>query len=504
MTSPQHPALASQSELDRATRATRATLAALGPAIAQGGAALLLRHALAFAVTFAGGVVLARALGAALVGVYFAALTLFSIARQLIDFSVTTHVIRSSEAPTLSTLSRCFWLQQGIGLAVLLVTVVAVLGNAHRPLFPEYSDVLGRLLVAAAIGAYFQSWQSIPAARLERTFAFGRVGLIEVSEAMAFNVVAVALVVSGAGAWALVFALAARGLVPAAIAYSLSPFRPTEGPRGRLSPALRQELASLTGAQGVVWAMNLAPTVIIGGFAGPRALAIAQLAYSLLGSLGTIAGLSNRLSLVAVSRVQSDPAAVGTLVSRSLSVLSVAFVPPLLASASLAPIWVPVVYGEEWTPVAAVMFIGAFPMAAAALLGVIHAVVVSRGFGTLILRQSVLHLIVFCAILGLLVTRAGPLSLAIAHLVTIPSALIFVRVHRRTVGAIHATHALATAGAAAALALIVWQLAAAGASVMAIALWLVFLTGAIWLSWSIVRPRAVLAWIAQSKTGHTS
>src|SRR3989339_655349 len=155
-----------------------------------GGKALVLRHVFGFIVNFLGGVILARYFGPEIIGTYYISFTIFMFGRALVDFGVLTHFIRLHEEPDTAAIKAAFGLQQIIGLCYVFICAVIVV-----PLAAKYYAVQGIswLIMSAAVASYFYSWQSVPLSLFERKVDYKKVGIVEVSEIISFNIAAVTI-----------------------------------------------------------------------------------------------------------------------------------------------------------------------------------------------------------------------------------------------------------------------------------------------------------------------
>jgi PST family polysaccharide transporter len=448
---------------------------------ARGGGVLLLRHGIGFAVNAVGGVVLARQLGPSVMGLYFAAYMVFTVGRQLVDFCVTPHLIRHPESQP--HYARYLWLQRALAGSLLVVVLGGVAAGGLRHVAPEHATDLAWLVSAAALGAAAFAWQSVPVADLERRLAYRQIGWIEVLEPITFNGVAILLVLGGGSVRALSVALVLRGLVPAVAAQRLAFL-----PRGTRSSAagvtrLAGELSPLVGAQATLWAILVAPAVLVGKLAGPEQLGYSQLAYSLLGSIGIPAAVFQRVTFAALSRLQDDPLRFERAVSRSLALLAGFFLPLLSLLGSFALLWVPRVCGPQWTPMARVLLVATLPVALASFLGLVYAAVLAHGLNRLVLWQNVVHGLIYWTVLASLARSLGALAVPIAHLAALPAGLLYYRAFRTRHGGLQLVAVWAALAGAVGLSSICWSLVARGHTLAAVLAWVAVMSVVVPWGW---------------------
>ena len=448
---------------------------------ARGGGVLLLRHGIGFAVNAGGGIVLARELGPAVMGLYFAASMVFTVGRQLVDFCVTPHLIRHPEAQPHYT--QYLWLQRLLAGAMLVLVLGGVAAGGIARLAPEHATDLAWLLAAAALGAAAFAWQSVPVADLERRLAYRRIGWIEVLEPLVFNAVAITLVLAGGSVRALAAALLLRGLVPALAAQHLALLPRGARPSVAQLTRLAGELLPLVGAQATLWAILLAPAVLVGKLAGAEELGYSQLAYSLLGSVGIPAAVFQRVTFAALSRLQADAESFERAVRRSLVLLAALYLPLLSLLGGFAPVWVPRVCGAQWTPMAPVLLLATLPVALASFLGIVYAAILAHGENRLVLWQNIAHGIVYWTVLALLARPLGAVAVPLAHLAALPAGILYYRAFRARHGGVAMPGLWAAVAATAGLSFGCWQLVARGHLWMAALVWLAVQAVAIPWTW---------------------
>jgi O-antigen/teichoic acid export membrane protein len=402
---------------------------------AQSGGILLFRHGLAFAANFLGGIFLNRWLGPEKMGLYFTVFTYFIIGRQVIDFSLSTFLIQSAEEPDRQKLSSCFWFQNLIALLILAVGFSMIfLGFPEWVVGPAAAKEFSLLLAGAALGLLVYSWQSLSVAVLERKMAYSKVGLVEVLDPLIFNLLAVGLVWKGFGIFSLALALAVRGILPALAAAWVSGFRPAwEVDLLWLRTSLRR-VSPLIASQAVNWGTLLAPSILLVKEAGASEFAFANMAYSLLGSMGFLVGIFQRISFASFSRLQGEPDRLNRMAERLLNLLTMVYVPIFFGLGAWAPVWVPEVYGEAWRPMASVMVWAALPTILTGLFSVFYSSVLAGGLNRLVFFQNLANGVIFWVALALLTPVAGPLAWPLSHLAAVPCALIYVRAHIRKYG----------------------------------------------------------------------
>jgi PST family polysaccharide transporter len=184
---------------------------------------LLVRQVSIYALTFIGGVVLARVLDPADFGTFGITTFLVNLLALVTDFGMSPALIQREEE------IQERYLQVGFTMKLVLITAVTVLAWVLTPwvarFYPNLTTELVWLVRAVAFSLYLNMFRSISALQLERRIEYGRVAVVEVVEAVVYQGTAVGLALLGYGIWSLVWAVLARGLLGAALLYGIAPWR---------------------------------------------------------------------------------------------------------------------------------------------------------------------------------------------------------------------------------------------------------------------------------------
>ncbi len=439
---------------------------------AKGGGALFLRHLCGFTVNFIGGIILARHLGPEILGLYFISFSILVVLRELVDFGVATHFIRLPHDPTPSELRTAFIFQQSVGGILLLAGAVLFrlsIGTPHEELL---------ILVASAfVGAYFYSWQSIPVSSFERRLDYYRVGMVEVADIASFNVIAVLLTMMGYGIWGLVIANMARGIVPATLATFMLGLSPHKGARLSSLKDLLLQTTPFLGAKVSVWAVILAPSVLLSSLAGSRAFGIAQLSHNVMGTIMVVPMIFQRVSLSALSRIQEDREAFNRAVGKSLLLLSMVCIPLITGVSSFSPLWVPFLYGEKWIDMSGVVLLSVFPFMVASLLSIPTSALMAKGYPSIVFKQNVLHGVLFWVVMLITAPLLKELAMPVTYLVSLSSAYLVIKGYMRYCGRLDTGYFLILLLLAGGTTVLSWYLNTVGMTGLSLLVWLLFISG---------------------------
>jgi O-antigen/teichoic acid export membrane protein len=259
--------------------------------------------------------------------------------------------------PSLSEADRStvFWTSLAIGAALTCAGVLAsgpIAAFYGEPEVKSLFAVLACTFVIASLGSTQHALQL-------REMNFRAVEIRIMIATVAGAVVGLSAAVGGLGAWALILQQITNEVVGTLLLWAVSPWKP------RLIYSLRS-LRELGGYGGRVFSAEIlfqfnrnTDSLLIGRFLGARALgAYALAATVILVPFNKIANPIQTVLFPAFSRIQDDPARIGSIWLRVNRVVAAVSVPALLGLAAVAPDFVAVVLGEKWsdaTPVLQVL-----------------------------------------------------------------------------------------------------------------------------------------------------
>ena len=393
----------------------------------RGGGLLGLRQVFAQALNLAGYAIVARLLGPTEIGVLGIVLFVVAFLGTCGGAGLQASLIRLPDEPSEDDYRAVFTLQELIMGVIALGAFLAAPWLAALYGRPPEETWLFRLVgVTLAV----TSFQAIPAAKLERRLDFGRVALVEVSQALAYNVVLVALVWLGWRTASFGPALVARALVGAVLATAVSPWsaRPRwDWPRAQ---AFLRVGAPLQGTFLVSQLKDSITPIFIGLAAGAATVGYVQWAQTLASGPMWASLVLSRVYLPTFARVQHEPATLGRFVEGAVRATHALVAPAAtLLLALLAPITV-LVFGPQWLaalPIVRVLWLGnlVLPTSTALL-----AFLVALGDTRASLRFALVWLVTMW-VLGIpLVLYAGGIGYALATVGVLATHLVLFRVAR--------------------------------------------------------------------------
>jgi teichuronic acid exporter len=298
-------------------------------------------------VTLPASIVLARVLTPIDYGIF--GITSFIVA----FFSIFSNVgfgaalIQQSEPPSREDLTTTFTVQMALvcGMTAVGFLIAEPASQAYQ-LNEEGVWLIRVLLLSLPLSLL----RTIPALLLERELLFGRVSIIEAVETLSFYGTAVVLALLDFGTWSFVWATIVRGILGVGVALVLSPWRPGIGfSRSVAERLIRFGLPYQLREVLTIFKDALTP-IVLGLLVGAAAVGYITWAvtFALLPVLLT--GPLWRVMFPAVSRAQSDPALLKSLIERSLRLSAIVFFPLSFLLMGAAPEIIEYIYTEQWAP----------------------------------------------------------------------------------------------------------------------------------------------------------
>lgn len=299
------------------------------------------RHLAMFAVFVA----LARHLGPEAFGLAALAMVMPLILAAPVTKGIPEALIQRPEIDPLH-LDSAFWLLVTVGAVLSAVTWFGadLIGKA----FGE--PLLGELVRWTCLVITIQAIAAVPTAILKRELRFRTFALRTLTGSITGGTVGIAMAISGFGVWSLVAMLIVQAATEAVVVLLGSRWRP----QLRYSHAHCTQLYGFAAPIAVsgVWTIlnSELPKIVLGSFLGPAAVGIYALARRPLELLSEVfLGPIIAIALPAVSRIQTDLTKVDHFFNASTRMAAIAGFAVFVGFAAVAPIAVPLVFGEHWS-----------------------------------------------------------------------------------------------------------------------------------------------------------
>ncbi|MEA3166877.1 MAG: hypothetical protein QOJ26_1751 [Thermoplasmata archaeon] len=319
-----------------------------------------LSYGLRQAVQFGAGIVIARLLVPRDFGVFALASLAIAILALARNLGLAAALVRDPEL-TEAKRSTAFWTNAAVGL--LLAAAMALAAPTLAGWFGEPRLAFALWWLAPTF--LLDTLTSVHDALLERDRGYRRRAARDSAATLLGTVAALALAWMGAGWTALVVQRVVASVASMAFLWTSVPWRPhLTFDRGSLRGLLAFGLP-LAGWTALTWLSNNVDSLLVGRWLGPVALGTYTLAYSVARGPGQLVqAILGGILYPELARIQHDLAQVRAVYLASLRHILAALLLPLAAMAALAPTFVPLVYGKQWT--AAVPLVQLFAIVAIA------------------------------------------------------------------------------------------------------------------------------------------
>lgn len=268
-------------------------------------------------------------------------------------------------------LDTTWCLEAGRGL--LLFVVVFVSAPYIASFFGEPGAT--RLIQAIGLSPLLIGLKNPGVVYFRKSLSFHKEFAYEVSSKFVRLLVGVAYALVSPTVWALVFAFLASDLTRFVLSYVLHSYRPWPS----FDRAAAYELIDfgkwITASSIINFIYSRGDDVFVGWFLSATALGFYQYAYRIADMPSTeISEVIANVTFPAYSRLQDEPEQLRNALLRSLRIVGFATYPVAFGIALVAPSFVPVVLGPDWTPMIVTMQL-------LAVYGLLHAL--TRNFGSI-------------------------------------------------------------------------------------------------------------------------
>ena len=319
----------------------------LGRRSSQAALQLAVRSVILRGLTFIGTIALARLLAPSDFGVYGIVAFVISIWSAVGDFGLGAALVQQAEEPTHAQLRTVWTTQQCIALAaVVLIWFAAPAAAGVISGLPSDTTLMLRVL---SLGLLMSSLRTLPAVMMERELRFGPLAAAEVVQQVTFYLVAVALAIAGAGAWAFVIGGVGQLAMGAVIVNLAWRRRPSIGiDRAWLRSMFGFGLA-YQGSVVVLTVRDAPLPALVGLVSGTVAAGLTQFAVRIAMTISTIDEMVSRIAFPAFARLQGHPDKQARALDTAILMTALILVPAQCWIAAVAPVLVPLVFGSQWS-----------------------------------------------------------------------------------------------------------------------------------------------------------
>jgi PST family polysaccharide transporter len=359
------------------------------------------------------GVVVARLVVPADMGVYAAALVVVALVVGISELGVSVGVIRTPRpldqvAPTAVTIAVVWSVLITLALVITAPGWAAALGS------PSAAGPLRLMAIAVAIGGF----SAVPSAIAQRTFRHRRRAVAELTGFACGAIATVILAAAGAGAWSLAAGRVITNLVAAVVLLASPTLRSAIGFRLDAARELLGVGLPLTGASLVALALWQVDYVVVGRQLGGTQLGLYVLAFNLASWPVTALSVAARaVTLPTFAELRGDPQRCAAAFPVALRTVLSAAIPAAAMLTVTAPALVRVVYGVRWNAAGEVLAVLAWLGAVRVVVDVAVDFLAAAGRTTAILGTHAVWLAVLTPILVMSARVGGIRGVGLAHVV---------------------------------------------------------------------------------------
>lgn len=242
--------------------------------------------------------------------------------------------------------STVFWLSGATGLGFTLLGIALSWPIAAFYGEPEVQP----LFAALSLGFVVRSLGSTQAALLSREMDFRSLELRMIAGTAVGSVVGISLALGGFGAWAIILQQVVAAVVSTVLLWVFTPWRPA----ARFSMASVRRFAGFSGnvfGTRILFYLNRnADNLLVGRYLGPQSLGAYALAYNvMLLPMSRLGAPVVEVFFPAFSQMQRDFDRLASLWIRVNRMIGALTIPAMLGLIIVAPEFVRVVFGEQWT-----------------------------------------------------------------------------------------------------------------------------------------------------------
>ncbi|AFY66517.1 oligosaccharide flippase family protein [Geitlerinema sp. PCC 7407] len=319
--------------------------------VMRGGVYLALRQGLGMVISLGGVLLLTRTIGPDQYGIYTAVYSLFWYLQTISQLGISVYLVRREGQE-----EQKFIYDQGFTLLLLMALSAVAIAFVGLPWIGQwvrlesFQPVARTMLFTLPLVLVGQ----VGMAQLERKLDYRRVALIELANQLMFYLVGLGCAFQGMGVWAPVAGWWAQQAQSVILLLWAARYRP----QFHWDPKLiREMLGYSVGFSASYWiwqARVLVNPLIVGRYAGADAVGYIALAIRMVEVLGFVKGVTWRISIAALARLQDDTERLRKAVNEGMGLQILAIGPLLVVLAIALPYLLPVMFGPEWLPVLSV------------------------------------------------------------------------------------------------------------------------------------------------------
>jgi PST family polysaccharide transporter len=380
---------------------------------------LVVRAIVVRGITLLGTIALARLLTPSEFGAFAVVTVLVTFLAILGDFGTSAALIQQDHDPTSIELSTAFVTQLGVWTTtgIVIWVTAGALPTVWPGLPPDVTGIARLLAVALFVGGL----RAVPTVMLSRVLRFGPLAIVEIGQQIVYFGSAVALAALGYGIWSFAIAgLAQSVFATVVINVAWGRWFGLRFDR-RVARRLWGFGIAYQAGNALTWGRD-AVVPSLGWLAGGLdAIGFLGFAWRNGQLVTAVEQIVQRVAFPAFSRLQRDPERQGAMAGTAIQLVMLAVATIQGWIVATAPILVPIVFTDRWTPAIVPLQIVCLGSLATGPMLVLRALVYARGESRRALALTAAGLLVLLAAFPLLAIQAGlggaALALAISSYV---------------------------------------------------------------------------------------
>jgi O-antigen/teichoic acid export membrane protein len=316
---------------------------------------VLLSTIISGVVQYAQILILAHFMGPSAFGLITIIYLTYAFASLFVDCGMGAAII-SFQLSDRDSFSTLFWLNLAAGGAIALLLFAAA------PLLAAFfdSDRLGSLVRLVAVCPFILSFSLQYLSLLQKELRFGAIAAAEIAGKCTGMVVFAVLLLTTRGLdapiWALLVDTAVRACILVLAGRRLTPVAPVFRPR--IVARYYSYGAFQLGDRITNFLATRVDHILIGAFLTPEDLGYYSFAYTLVSQPHIRIGpVLKRLSIPLLARAQDAPPALKKTYLSVVDLLLTISVPLLMGITFLSPLYIPLFFGDKWTPSIPLVFV---------------------------------------------------------------------------------------------------------------------------------------------------
>lgn len=245
-------------------------------------------------------------------------------------------------------LSTSFWANIIMGLTLFTIFFFA------SPLIADFfkEKTLRPILIVSSAGLVIGSFGIIHKALLEKGLDFKRASIVDICAAFISGTVSILLAINDFGVWSIVFGSIASSIVSVIVLWKMNKWRPSFKFSFRHFRDLFRFGGNVMGSKFVGYIAMRVDYLVVGKLLGTAPLGYYSLARNLTSfPVQKISWTVMRVAFPVFSSIQDNVNALKYGYLKTVKYISLATFPMLAGMFIVAPEFVPIFYGEKWSPV---------------------------------------------------------------------------------------------------------------------------------------------------------